>query len=66
MCWTLRDLLNFDHKINKDNSNHSYTRINGTIRASQVEIRLINIDQAKEFLIRIPIARVKLLSTYAF
>ena len=27
---------------------------------SQVEIRLINIDQAKEFLTRIPIARVKL------
>ena len=27
---------------------------------SQVEIRLINIDQAKEFLTRIPIASVKL------
>ena len=42
------------------NSNHSYKSINGIINVSQVEIRLINIDQAKEFLIRIPIARVKL------
>ncbi len=31
---------------------------------SQVEIRLINIDQAKEVLVRIPIARVKLSETY--
>ena len=40
-------------------SNHSYKWINGMIQASQVEIRLINIGQAKEFLLRIPIARVK-------
>ena len=41
------------------NSNHSYKSINGIMDLSQVEIRLINIDQAKEFLTRIPIARVK-------
>ena len=46
----------------KANSNHSYKWIHGNISLSQVEIRLINIDQAKEFLIRIPIARVKLSS----
>ena len=42
------------------NSNHSYKWIHGNIELSQVEIRLINIDQAKEVLVRIPIARVKL------
>ena len=41
-------------------SNHNYKWINGIIERSQVEIRLINIGQAKEFLIRISIARVKL------
>ena len=41
-------------------SNHSYKWINGMINSSQVEIKLINIGQAKEFLIRISIARVKL------
>ena len=44
----------------KANSNHSYKWIHGILDLSQVEIRLTNIDQAKEFLIRIPIARVKL------
>jgi len=34
------------------------------MNGSQVEIRLINIDQAKEVLVRIPIARVKLSETY--
>ena len=43
-------------------SNHSYKWIYGIMRLSQAEIRLINIDQANEFLVRIPIARVKLLS----
>ncbi len=42
------------------NSNHSYNWIYGIILLSQVEIGFINIDQAKEFLIRIPTARVKL------
>ena len=60
MCQILWDLLNFDHKTIKVNSNHSYKLINGNINVSQVEIRLTNIDQAKEILIRIPIARVKL------
>ena len=60
MCLILRNLLNFNHKIIISNSNHSYKWINGIIKVSQVEIRLINIDQAKEFLIRIPTARVKL------
>ena len=50
-------------KINA-NSNHSYNWIHGIINISQVEIRLINIDQAKEVLARIPIARVKLSETY--
>ena len=64
MCQILRDPLNFDCKIFNANSNHSYKWIYGIINLSQVEIRLSNIDQAKEFLIRIPIARVKLSETY--
>ena len=60
MCLILRNLLNYNHKIINANSNHSYKWINVIIIKSQVEIRLINIDQAKEFLTRIPIARVKL------
>ncbi len=44
--------------MNSD-SNHSDKWINGIIKSSQEEIRLTNIGQAKEFLIRIPIARVK-------
>ncbi len=54
------DLLNSGHKVTNTNSNHSYKWINGNIKVSQVEIRLTNIDRAKEFLIRIPIAKVKL------
>ena len=60
----LRDISNFDHKIINANSNHSYKWINVIMNISQVEIRLINIDQAKEVLVRIPIARVKLSETY--
>ena len=59
MCQILRDPLNFDCKIFNANSNHSYKLIYGMMKRSQVEIKLTNIDQAKEFLIRIPIARVK-------
>ena len=51
--------IKFGLLIIKLNSNHSYKWIHGIINISQVEIRLIHIDQAKEFLIRIPIARVK-------
>ena len=47
-------------------SNHSYKWINGMINKSQVEIRLTNIGQAKQFLIRISIARVKLPEIYLF
>ena len=52
--------IKFWLKVINANSNHSYKSIYGIINLSQVEIRLTNIDQAKEFLIRIPIARVKL------
>ena len=52
--------FNFCLRVINANSNHSYKVIHGIMKLSQVEIRLTNIDQAKEFLTRIPIAIVKL------
>ena len=45
----------------KANLNHGYKWIHDIIKKSQVEISLINIDQAKEILERILLANVKFL-----
>ena len=47
------------HYILRELLNHSYKKNYVMIQRSQVEMKLINIDRAKEFLQRIPFARVK-------